>query len=158
MIDEQGLRANVGIILINKKRQVFWGRRIRSQNAWQFPQGGMHRGETTVDAMYRELEEELGLSPEAVDIIAESEHWLTYLLPKQFIRHDSKPLCIGQKQRWFLLELLEPDSAIVLDHAAKPEFAQWYWVDYWHPVEEVIEFKREVYQQVLSEFESLVMP
>ena len=156
MIDSQGYRLNVGIIVCNKSNQLLLCKRFGKANAWQFPQGGIDKNEQPLEAMYRELDEELGLAPTDVDIIAQSADWLAYDLPKEFRRYYSKPLCIGQKQKWFLLRLLSPDSAIRFDLSEEQEFDDWQWVDYWHPVERVIEFKRDVYKDILTEFAPLL--
>ncbi len=153
MIDADGYRLNVGIILINQAGQLFWGKRAGMEDAWQFPQGGIQENETPETAMYRELTEELGLLAEHVEIIAESPDWMTYHLPKKFRRYDTEPLCIGQKQKWFLLRLTAEDSCIKLDTATKPEFDQWAWVDKKYPAQHVILFKRDVYQRILKIFE-----
>lgn len=155
MIDQQGFRLNVGIIIINAQDKLFWGKRV-GHNAWQFPQGGLIEGESPEEALYRELKEEIGLNKSDVQILSSSKNWLKYRLPRQFIRSHSKPRVIGQKQKWFLLRLLSPDSHIRLDLSSKPEFEAWRWVNYWYPVREVIYFKRYVYKRVLREFESIV--
>jgi len=157
VIDEEGFRANVGIILCNQENRLLWARRI-GQNAWQFPQGGINENETAEQALYRELDEEVGLQPQHVEILSQSSDWLRYHLPKQLIRHDCKPLCIGQKQRWFLLRLVADDDDVKLDTHGDPEFDHWRWVDYWHPLEEVIYFKRDVYEMAMKEFESVLFP
>ena len=151
MIDSEGYRPNVGIILCNAKKQVLWARRI-GQNAWQFPQGGIKRDETPEEALYRELWEEVGLVPEKVELLATTQDWLRYRLPKGLIRSDEKPLCVGQKQVWFLLRLAGDEDDVRLDRGDKPEFDGWRWVDYWYPLKEVVAFKREVYLQALNEF------
>lgn len=151
MLDEEGYRANVGIILSNQKGRLFWARRI-GQNAWQFPQGGMLEDETPEDALYRELKEEIGLEPKDVRIIGVTKNWLSYRLPKNLLRAKSHPDFIGQKQKWFLLELLSDDNAIKLDLDDTPEFDQWRWVSYWYPLRNVIAFKRDVYRRALKEF------
>ncbi len=158
VIDEKGFRANVGMILCNGQQQLFWAERIRQKGAWQFPQGGVQNGETPTEAMYRELHEEVGLMPEQVALLAETQDWLYYRLPKPLVRKKQKPLCIGQKQKWFLLRLLTEDDSIQLSHSATPEFIQWRWVDYWEPVKQVVNFKREVYQQALVLFEPILFP
>lgn len=152
MIDAEGYRPNVGIILTNAKGQVFWAKRI-GQNAWQFPQGGIQENETPEQAMYRELEEEVGLVEAQVTVIASTSNWLRYRLPEHLIRHESQPLCIGQKQRWFLLRMDCGESEVCFDRTAHPEFDSWRWVDYWLPAEEVVFFKRGVYRQALKELE-----
>ena len=151
MIDSEGYRPNVGIILCNTENQVLWARRI-GQNAWQFPQGGIKRDETPEEALYRELWEEVGLVPEKVELLATTQDWLRYRLPKGLIRSDEKPLCVGQKQVWFLLRLSGNEDDVRLDRGDKPEFDGWRWVDYWYPLKEVVAFKRDVYLQALNEF------
>ncbi|MDD7804117.1 MAG: RNA pyrophosphohydrolase [Endozoicomonas sp. (ex Botrylloides leachii)] len=150
MIDSDGFRPNVGIILANHIGQVLWARRIR-QDAWQFPQGGINDDETPEQAMYRELYEEIGLAPESIEILACTRGWLRYRLPRRLIRREQQPLCIGQKQKWFLLNLLSCDDAIRVDHTPSPEFDHWRWVSYWYPLGQVVSFKREVYRRALRE-------
>ena len=157
MIDSQGYRANVGIILSNQEGRVLWARRL-GQDSWQFPQGGIKRDETAEQALYRELHEEIGLKPEHVEIIGRTQNWLRYKLPRRFIRFHSRPLCIGQKQRWFVLRLLADDDAVRLDLSEQPEFEEWRWVDYWLPVKEIVFFKRRVYERALKELEPLLFP
>lgn len=157
MIDPDGFRPNVGIILSNLQGRLLWARRI-GQDAWQFPQGGMRSTETPAEAMYRELAEEVGLGPEQVELIGATRGWLRYHLPKQYLRHSCQPLCIGQKQVWFLLRILCEDQAVTLDRSDKPEFDDWCWVDYWHPLKEVVSFKRNVYRQALNELAPLLFP
>ena len=154
MIDSQGYRSNVAIVLSNSQGQLFWAKRI-GMDAWQFPQGGIRKDESAEDAMYRELQEETGLLPEHVKLIGCTQDWLRYRLPKRFIRKQSSPVCIGQKQIWYLLELLAEDSEVQLDACRKPEFDHWRWVDFWHPVTEVVEFKRKVYETALQELVAL---
>lgn len=156
-IDTDGFRANVGIILANGQGHVMLAGRAGSKG-WQFPQGGMLQGESTDEAMFRELFEEVGLTKEDVDILAATDDWLRYRLPDKFVRRDSKPLCIGQKQRWYLLRLLSPEDRVRFDRSDTPEFDRWRWVDFWHPVKEVIYFKRRVYAQALNELGPHIYP
>ena len=153
LIDEDGFRPNVGIILANDHGRLLWARRI-GQDAWQFPQGGIARGESPEDALYRELEEEVGLTAESVRLMGCTRGWLRYRLPKRYIRKGQHPVCIGQKQKWFLLHLLAGDDAVNVDLHAKPEFDHWRWVSYWYPLTQVISFKREVYRSALKELSS----
>ena len=157
MIDPDGFRPNVGIILSNRDGRLLWARRI-GQDAWQFPQGGIRSDETPAEAMYRELAEEIGLREEHVELVGATRGWLRYRLPRQFVRRTSRPLCIGQKQVWFMLRLLCEDCKVCLDHNEKPEFDHWRWVDYWHPLEEVVSFKRNVYRRALNELAPLLFP
>ncbi|MGH8455123.1 MAG: RNA pyrophosphohydrolase [Nevskiales bacterium] len=155
MIDSDGYRPNVGIILSNPLGRVLWAKRI-GQNAWQFPQGGIREGESAEEALFRELNEELGLLPEHVTVVGCTRHWLRYRLPKRYIRRHNDPICIGQKQKWFMLRLTAPDSMVRLDAHDKPEFDGWRWVDYWHPLSEVVFFKRDVYKRALRELSPLI--
>jgi putative (di)nucleoside polyphosphate hydrolase len=139
---------------MNQEGRVFWARRS-ANDGWQFPQGGMRTDETPVEAMYRELEEETGLTPNLVEVLGATPGWLRYRLPRRYQRHYSKPLCIGQKQVWFLLQFLGDDSAFALDNCAQPEFSTFRWVDFWYPVDNVITFKRQVYQKALSLLEPM---
>jgi len=152
VIDSEGYRHNVGIIIANKKGELFWGKRI-NQEFWQFPQGGMREAETPQQAVFRELKEEVGLNPSDIRVLGKTENWLKYDLPKHCIRHDSRPVCVGQKQIWFMLGLVSEETSINLNHHHKPEFDGWKWVKYWHPVQNVVDFKQEVYQLALRELE-----
>ena len=150
MIDPDGFRPNVGIILSNQKGQLLWARRI-GQNAWQFPQGGMRSDETPAEAMYRELAEEVGLHSEHVELMGATRGWLRYRLPRKLRRHNSTPGFVGQKQKWFLLEMQADDATVRMDCSPKPEFDHWEWVSYWYPLTQVVDFKREVYRRALVE-------
>lgn len=150
MIDADGFRANVGIILSNASGQVLWARRTGGMDAWQFPQGGINEGETTEQALFRELYEEIGLKPTDVEVVDSTKGWLKYKLPRNFIREKQVPLCIGQKQKWFLLKLLSDDRAIRLDSFDEVEFDHWRWVSYWYPLDQVVSFKRDVYCRALK--------
>lgn len=154
-IDSEGFRANVGIILTNAENKLLLGGRIGAKG-WQFPQGGLHAGETAEQAMFRELHEEVGLVAADVELLGCTRDWLRYRLPDQFIRKKSEPLCIGQKQRWFLLRLTGDDHRVTLDRSESPEFDRWRWVDFWRPVNEVIYFKRRVYALALHELGPLI--
>jgi putative (di)nucleoside polyphosphate hydrolase len=155
VIDADGFRPNVGIILANAAGQVLWAKRIR-QEAWQFPQGGIQRGETPDQALYRELEEELGLKPAHVKLLGVTDDWLRYRLPANLIRRGRHPVCIGQKQKWFLLRMLCEECLVHFDSSAHPEFDGWRWVDYWLPLQEVVVFKREVYREALNQLAPLL--
>jgi len=157
VIDSDGYRPNVGIILTNRDGKLLWARRIR-QDAWQFPQGGIRRRETPEEAMFRELGEEIGLEPHHVDVLGTTRGWLRYRLPERYIRRHQKPVCIGQKQVWFMLRLVGDERFVRLDLSETPEFDNWRWVDYWHPLKEVVSFKRSVYKKALKELAPLIFP
>ena len=152
MIDVDGYRANVGIVLCNTDGQVMWAKRS-GQDAWQFPQGGISANEDPEQAMFRELWEETGLQAEHVSVLAATNSWLRYKLPKRLVRRDSMPRCIGQKQLWYLLKLDATEESFNLAATEKPEFDHWKWVDYWYPVDNVVFFKRRVYQCALAQLE-----
>lgn len=157
MIDLDGYRPNVGIILSNTDGRLLWARRI-GQRAWQFPQGGIRKNECAEEALYRELEEEVGLLPRHVEIVGCTNGWLRYRLPERLIRRDRKPLCIGQKQIWYMLRLMSSECHVRLDCSDRPEFDRWRWVDYWYPLREVVSFKRKVYERALHELAPLIFP
>jgi putative (di)nucleoside polyphosphate hydrolase len=157
VIDKDGFRHGVGIILVNDNRQVFFAKRV-GRDAWQFPQGGLITDESPEQAMFRELKEEVGLDPQHVSILAETKRWMQYRLPHRLIRHYSHPLCIGQRQKWFLLRFVGSEENINLYHTSTPEFDSWAWVSYWYPLSRVVNFKRRVYSLVMKEFSRLVLP
>ena len=150
MLDRDGFRPNVGIILLNQKNQVFWGKRIRT-HSWQFPQGGIDRGESPEQAMFRELHEEVGLHPSHVRVVARTRDWLRYEVPDRYIRRDARGHYKGQKQIWYLLQLMGHDWDLNLRATTHPEFDAWRWHDYWVPLDVVVEFKRGVYEMALTE-------
>jgi putative (di)nucleoside polyphosphate hydrolase len=149
VIDPDGYRPNVGIVLMRQDGRVFWARRVR-RDGWQFPQGGMNTDETPVEAMYRELREETGLLPEHVEVLGTTPGWLRYRLPERAIRRSEHLVCIGQKQVWFLLRMVCDEDRLCLDATEAPEFDHWCWVDFWYPLEHVVLFKRSVYARALS--------
>ena len=177
MIDADGYRPNVGIVVANRLGQVLWTRRVGGHDAWQFPQGGMQQGEKPEQALFRELEEEVGLNSEHVKVLACTDGWLRYQLPAHMRRDHRRPTgrahgrsrsarggtrgskgggrepvaFKGQKQKWFLLEMLADDDMICFDRCDKPEFDGYEWVSYWYPVNKVIDFKRDVYRRALKQ-------
>jgi putative (di)nucleoside polyphosphate hydrolase len=155
VIDRDGFRANVGVVLMHHG-QVFLGR--RTGGGWQFPQGGVIVGETLEEALFRELAEEIGLDASAVELVGQTRRWLRYRLPARYVRRNRHPLCIGQKQRWFLLRLKEAQAGFDFGRTSDPEFDQWRWVSWWEPVKEVIYFKRRVYARALTELARLAFP
>ena len=157
MLDREGYRPNVGIILLNTNDEVWWGKRVREQS-WQFPQGGIKYGETPEQAMFRELQEETGLRQEHVKGIGRTRNWLRYEVPPHFIRREIRGHYRGQKQIWFLLRMLGRDTDINLRLTNTPEFDAWRWHRYWVPLDVVIEFKRDVYLKALQELSRFLNP
>ena len=157
MIDRDGYRPNVAIVLCNAKNEVFWGKRIK-EHSWQFPQGGIKAGESPEDAMFRELEEETGLKREHVRILGRTKNWLHYSVPNHWVKREWRGTYKGQKQIWYLLKLTGRDHDIRLRASSHPEFDAWRWHDYWVPLDNVIEFKRDVYRQALHQLVRFLEP
>ena len=157
VIDSDGFRANVGIVLMRDSGEVFLGGRSGGKG-WQFPQGGMRAGESLEEAVFRELNEEIGLERADVELVGHTARWLRYRLPARYVRRNQQPLCIGQKQRWFLLRLRREPVRFDFRRTDEPEFDEWRWANFWDPVREVIYFKRGVYQRALQELAPLAFP
>jgi putative (di)nucleoside polyphosphate hydrolase len=155
VIDTEGYRANVGIILVNDGGSLFWARRI-GEDAWQFPQGGIRESESAEQAVFRELREEVGVNRDSVELLGCTQDWLRYKIPPNLIRRHQTPCCIGQKQRWFILRFTGDESEVCLDCSEKPEFDQWRWIDRIEPPRSVISFKRDVYAEALKELLPLI--
>ena len=166
-----GYRPNVGIIITNDEGKVFWARRITG-DGWQFPQGGLKPSESLLQGMYRELLEETGLHQEHVELLAHTKNWLKYDLPERFLRpvhakkksrfmngkrknNNEKPFR-GQKQVWFLLRIKETDIQPDLAYADKPEFDEWRWVNCRYALDNIVSFKRGVYENALSELQRYI--
>lgn len=148
-------RHGVGMMIINKQRHIFVGKRVESKfEAWQMPQGGILTGETPSRAVFREMKEEIG--SDAGNIIAETKKWYSYNIPDFLISKLWSGQFKGQKQKWFLVEFTGSDSDINVD-TETPEFREWRWV----PVDEILDiivpFKKRLYSAVLKEFEHLLM-
>ena len=155
MIDRDGYRPNVGIILTNAEDQVFWARRCRC-DGWQFPQGGLQRKESAEEALFRELYEEVGLESGQVEIRGRTRGWLRYDLPRAYQRPSGPRRFRGQKQVWFLLRFMGSEADVRLDRSASPEFDAWRWVEYWSPIDAIVAFKRKVYESALTELAPLL--
>ncbi len=157
-LDRDGYRKNVGIIVCNDQCQVLWARRVR-HDGWQFPQGGIEPEESAQDAAFRELYEEIGLLEKDVKLLGSTDKWLRYDVPYAPKSHYYRRArnFRGQKQRWFLFKLVAQESSVCLDRSDTPEFDHWQWVDYWRPLQQIVEFKRSVYKRALTELEPLLL-
>ena len=144
-------RANVGLMLIGPGRRIFVGRRLNQPDAWQMPQGGVDRGESTLEAAYRELEEEIGVRSEHVDLLEETADWLYYEFPIDVRKKLSRGRYKGQRQKWFAFRFKGRDSDIRLD-THTPEFSDWRWAPLETAPELVIPFKRDIYQEIAQRF------
>jgi putative (di)nucleoside polyphosphate hydrolase len=150
MIDEDGYRPNVASVIINKDNKILWAKRVNEDN-WQFPQGGIQKGETPEQAMYREVYEEVGLSKNNFEILGRSSDWLRYDVPEKFVKTYWQGRYKGQKQIWFLLKFIGADDLINLNLHDSPEFDDWKWENFWFPLKEVVDFKKDVYSTALNE-------
>jgi len=145
-------RPNVGLMVLNAQGNVFTGQRLDYPSAaWQMPQGGIDEGEDAEVAAYRELQEETGIAPEMVQVLAQSTDWISYDFPATLAKKLWKGGYRGQKQRWFLMRFSGLDSQINIE-TEEPEFAEWRWMSPDELLDNIVPFKRSVYEQVLEEF------
>ena len=149
-------RPCVGVMLVNADGAVFVGQRLDNDApAWQMPQGGIDEGETPLEAALRELGEETGLPEGSVTVEAETEDWVTYDLPHELVPRIWKGRFRGQKQKWVLMRFTGSDDQvnIATEH---PEFSKWCWLPASDLVANIVPFKREVYERVLTEFQARI--
>lgn len=139
-------------MLINPAGLIFAGQRIDSDGpAWQMPQGGVDPGETPEAAALRELGEEIGITPDRVEILDATPGWLRYDLPAEIVPRIWGGRFRGQQQRWYLMRFLGTDDEITLQ-TAHPEFSEWRWIDGAALLAGIVPFKREIYEQVVARF------
>ena len=148
-MDKKNYRRGVGMIIMNNDGLFWLGKRLNTK-AWQFPQGGIDKGESVREAMYRELQEETGLNQESVEIVSISKRWLVYHIPHVFQRHNKK--FDGAMQKWYLLKLIGEESCVNLNATGHAEFDDWKWGDKETAIKSVIKFKRDVYKSIFKEF------
>lgn len=155
-MDLTQLRPNVGIVLIARSGKVWLGRRAKSPppHNWQFPQGGIDAGEGDFDAALRELREETGVV--SVKLLGRTRDWIGYEFPPEHQGSKIGKGWRGQKQIWFAFAFTGKDSEIDLASHGEIEFAAWRWADLDEALDTVIEFKRDVYRQVIKAFRPLV--
>ena len=157
-LDGLPYRPCVGVLLFNARRLVFVGQRIDMvQEAWQMPQGGIDRGEDPRDTALRELEEETGVTPDKVEILAETREWLRYDLPPYLVNRVWRGRYRGQKQKWFAARFLGTDADVDID-TAHPEFSDWRWSPVGELAANAVPFKRALYEAVIAEFRPVLLP
>ena len=142
-------RHGVGMMVFNDKKQIFVGKRIDNQEAWQMPQGGVDKGENVETAAKRELYEETGI--QSIRIIKKSDKEYIYDLPDHLLGKIWKGKYKGQKQTWYLMKFLGPDSEININQK-HPEFNEWKWVSIDELPNLIVNFKKDLYQAVIAEF------
>jgi putative (di)nucleoside polyphosphate hydrolase len=148
------LRSGVGIVVLNKKNEVFVAKRIDNQkNFWQMPQGGVDKGESYLTAAYRELEEETSIKN--VDLIKELDGLISYELPKNLLGVIWKGKYRGQEQKWFVMRFLGQDSEINIK-TKNPEFCEWRWIDLEKITDLVVDFKLHVYENVKKKVKEII--
>ena len=149
MSGQEEYRSNVAIIIVNQFGKVLWCQR-KEHDGWQFPQGGIDKGETPREAVLRETREEVGLDSNDINIVYECEKWFKYDVPKvKKSYYFKRNIFKGQKQKWFLAKLLSDDNKINLRANTPVEFDEWVWANYWYPLHSVIAFKKEIYKKAL---------
>ena len=147
-------RKGVGMMVFNNKKKIFVGKRIDNQKAWQMPQGGIDDNENCETAARRELYEETGI--QSIRIIQKSKQEYTYDLPEHLLGKLWKGKYMGQKQNWFLIKFLGPDSEINLNQKY-PEFNEWKWVDINELPRLIVPFKKKLYLSVIKDFSKFIL-
>ena len=150
MNEESNYRLNVGLIIVNTYGKVLICKR-KNSNQWQFPQGGIDKGESPIEAAKREIFEEVGIKPSKIKILGKIKDWVKYEIPKELAKKSFKKKGIlGQKQKWFIFKI-KSEACITFVNDPDNEFDDFAWVSYWRPIALIISFKKEVYRNVLAE-------
>ncbi len=148
-------RRCVGACIINDNQQVFVAERLNIPGAWQMPQGGIDAGEMPKQALFRELKEEIGVSSKHFKVIARAKNWMQYDFPESVMHKRFYGKNVGQTQIWYLLKFLGKDSDIDLAATIHPEFRDFKWVEFSQLSELAVDFKKHIYDAIISEFEPL---
>lgn len=150
-------RHGVGVVIVNDKKQIFVGKRIdNNSDAWQMPQGGIDFDEDEDLAMFRELKEETGITPQKVKILTKSSDYFYYNLPYRLQKKFWGGKYLGQKQRWYLVQFLGSDKDIKID-GEDPEFSAWKWAKKQDVLESIVGFKQQLYCDILEEFKEYLI-
>ena len=148
------LRSGVGIVVLNKKNEVFVAKRIdNNKNLWQMPQGGVDKDEDYLTAAYRELEEETSIKN--VELIKELDGLSSYELPKNLLGIIWKGKYRGQEQKWFVMKFLGQDSEINIQ-TRNPEFCEWKWIGLENITDLVVDFKLHIYKDVKEKVKEIL--
>lgn len=148
-------RPGVGIVLFNRQGSVFVAERLDNPGAWQMPQGGIDDGEEPEIAVFREMEEEIGTRN--ARIVGMLDDWICYDIPERTAQRLWNGKYKGQRQKWIALEFLGSDHDIDLDAFEHPEFSRWKWVPIIQLMDDVVPFKRAVYEHVIKAFYQLAV-
>lgn len=145
-------RCGVGIVLINSQKKIFVGKRIDNKSdAWQMPQGGIDVGEEEDLALFREVEEETGIKANQIEILAKSDKYFYYNLPYRLQKKFWGGKYLGQKQRWYLGQFIGDDNEININ-TDDPEFSKWKWISREEICDRIVDFKKDMYQEIFTEF------
>ena len=150
MSEESNYRLNVGLIIVNNYRKVLICKR-KNSNQWQFPQGGIDKGESPIEAAKREIFEEVGIKSSQIRVLGKIKDWVKYEIPKKLAKKNFKKKgIVGQKQKWFIFKI-KSKASISFINDPDNEFDDFAWVSYWHPIALIVSFKKDVYRSVLAE-------
>jgi len=150
MNEESNYRLNVGLIIVNNYGKVLICKR-KNSNQWQFPQGGIDKGESPIEAAKREIFEEVGIKPSKIKVLGKIKDWVKYEIPKELSKKSFKKKgIVGQKQKWFIFKI-KSEACISFVNDPDNEFDDFAWVSYWRPIALIVSFKKEVYRNVLAE-------
>ena len=150
MSEESNYRLNVGLIIVNNYGKVLICKR-KNSNQWQFPQGGIDKGESPIEAAEREIFEEVGIKSSQIRVLGKIKDWVKYEIPKKLAKKNFKKKgIVGQKQKWFIFKI-KSKASISFINDPDNEFDDFAWVSYWHPIALIVSFKKDVYRSVLAE-------